>query len=59
MKEEMGTAMLMQLVMRSPVFAVWLAALVLALVWWHRHPRVSAFVLAAVLVAPRAAAMKA
>jgi hypothetical protein len=50
MEQEMGKALLAQLAFRTPLFIVWLVAIVLALVWWKRHPRVSAFVLAAVVI---------
>ncbi len=33
---------------RLPVLFIWLAGVVLALVWWKRHPRVSLYLLLAV-----------
>lgn len=50
MDQDTGTAIVAQLALRSPLFVVWLVGIVLALVWWKRHPRVSAFVVASMLI---------
>jgi hypothetical protein len=44
-------SILMMLAGQLPLFLVWLVGLILAIVRWGRHPRVSSFVLVAVFLA--------
>jgi hypothetical protein len=43
--------LLLQLAGQLPLYLVWLLGLILAIVRWGRHPRVSSFVLLAVFIA--------